>query len=88
MAKKLKDMTPFERVESRMKDLSVEEAEEVAIKILARVVAKKIYIRDAGSDYIIDLNKRIMKEADEFIKQNSVAFSVSRYFYQKKDNDI
>lgn len=44
MAKKLADMTPFERVSQRLKGLTNEEAEDVAVQILAQVVAKKVVI--------------------------------------------
>lgn len=48
MRKKLKDMTPFERVEPRLKGLSNEEAEDVAVQIIAQVFAKHIYIYIQG----------------------------------------
>lgn len=44
MNKKLSEMTPWERVEPRLKGLSNEEAEDVAIKILAQIAAKHYYV--------------------------------------------
>lgn len=84
MAKKLKDMTPFERVESRMKDLSWDEAEEVAIKILAKVVSKKVYVDDEGKEYVNGLVKRIMQEADQYAKENSLLLSFVKVFRDPK----
>ena len=63
--KKLSEMTPFERVNERMKGLTWDEAEEVGIEILAKCMALHVYSRKE-EDYPLALMKRICKRADEW----------------------
>lgn len=44
MRKKLKDMTPWERVEKRLQGLTNEEAEGIAFRILGQTTAKRVYV--------------------------------------------
>ena len=71
MPKKLAEMTPWERVQSRMKGLSNEQAEEIAVKILAQIVAKHVWIEKDGEEYIPALMKKICEAADEYSQEHS-----------------
>lgn len=71
MAKKLSEMTPFERVLPRLKGLSNEEAEEVAVNILAQVVAKHVWIEKDGEEYIPSLMHKICHAADKYSQEHS-----------------
>lgn len=62
-------MTPYERVDQRMKGMSWDEAEEVGIEIIARVMALHVYARKE-EDYIPDLMKRICHRAYEWAHES------------------
>lgn len=66
--KKLNEMTPYERVAPRLKGLSNEEAEDVAVTILSQVLAKRAYI-DEDKDCVHNLMMRLCKEADEYAER-------------------
>ncbi len=74
--KKLSEMTPWERVEPRLKGLSNEEAEEVAVKILAQLLAKHVYIFEDGEEYFKKLMKKITEGASEFTKSHTFELSL------------
>ena len=71
MRKKLSEMTPFERVLPRLKGMSNEEAEEVAVKILAQLVAKHVHVEKDGEKYIPLLMEKICKSADAYSQENA-----------------
>lgn len=85
--KKLQDMEPFERVLPRLKGLSNEEAEEVAIKILAQTTAKAIHVRGEGVDYLMGIMKRVCQEADKYTKEHSWDLALGKVFYDKRNED-
>lgn len=84
MSKKLSEMTPFERVKSRMKGLSNDEAEEVAILILAQVIAKHIYIFNDAEAYFDLLTRKLGEATNKFAFENALQLSMGNVFYQKK----
>ncbi len=84
---KLQDIEPFESVLPRLKGLSNEEAEEVAIKILGQTAAKAMYIREEGEDYLMRIIERICQEADKFAKEHSWEMAIGNVFYDKKNED-
>jgi len=63
--KKLSEMTPFERVESRMKGMTWDEAEEAGIEILARVLALHVYARKEDENYLMSVVNRMMERASK-----------------------
>lgn len=71
MRKKLQEMTPYERVEPRLKGLSNEEAEDVAVRILAQIVAKHVHIKKDGEEYFRHLMKTIADAADKYTQDHS-----------------
>lgn len=76
MAKKLSEMTPWERVLPRLKGLSNEQAEEVAVKILAQIMAKHVWIKKDGEEYISSLMKKICVAADEYGQEHSMLLAI------------
>ena len=66
-------MTPLERVEQRMKDMTWDEAEGVGIEILARCVALHVYSMDED-EYSMSLIERICKRADEWAHEGDNPF--------------
>lgn len=66
--KKLSEMTPFERVASRMKYMSFDEAEDVGIEIMARVVAIRMYAESKDGQYLQGVFERIIKQADDYAR--------------------
>ena len=75
--KKLSEMTPYERVDSRMKGMSWEEAEEVGAEILGRCLALHIYAREEDEEYVKTLFHKVLKKADEWRKSDYGAFSLA-----------
>lgn len=69
-------MTPWERVLPRLKGLSNEQAEEVAVNILAQIVAKHVWIEKDGEEYISALMKKICKAADEYSQEHSMLLAM------------
>ena len=82
MAKKLADMTPFERVSKRLEGLTNEEAEDVAVQILAQVVAKKVVIH--GEDVFLALMEKIAKAGDEYIQTHAGLLAMGKVMAERK----
>lgn len=61
--KKLAEMTPFERVESRLKGLTNEEAEDVAMTILANLFIKHTYVLKDGEEWLKQLIPKLGEKA-------------------------
>ena len=64
--KLLSEMTPYERIESRMKGMSWEEAEEVGVEVLARCIAYHAYVEGINGDFFRRLSERICRRSDEW----------------------
>ncbi len=58
-------------MEPRLKGLSNEEAAEVAIKILAQVLAKHIHVANDGPEYYKKLMKRIYEAAFDYSQKHA-----------------
>ncbi len=84
--KKLSEMTPYERVESRMKKMTWEEAEGVGVEILARVISLHLYAQKEGEEYFTKLINRISVRADEWAHtyQGSMNLSMAAFAYERK----
>ena len=80
--KKLSEMTPFERVEQRMKGMSFEEAEDVAVEILARCFCLHVYVRKDAKEWIANTMERIGKRADEFSHEHSFELAAANTFIE------
>lgn len=89
MAKRLKDMTPIERVDQRMKDMTWEEAEDVGVEIMARCLALHVYARRDGPDYWKRTFKRIIERAQEWKDEgnNSTILAWAAIAYEKERNE-
>ena len=85
MRKKLSEMTPFERVIPRLKGISNEEAEEVAIKILAQLVAKHVYIEEDGGEYLSSLMKKICESADTYRQEHAGELALAAAVKQQEE---
>lgn len=84
MAKKLADMTPFERVSQRLKGLTNEEAEDVAVQILAQVVAKKVVIHGGREDVFLALMEKIAKAGDEYIQTHAGLLAMGKVMAERE----
>lgn len=77
MRKKLSEMTPFERVRPRLEGLTLEEAEDVAVNILAQIVAKRVYLR-GDYEYMKSLILKIAKAGDRYYEEHRGCFTVAK----------
>ena len=84
MRKKLKDMTPFERVEQRLKGLSNEEAEDVAVQIIAQVAAKRVHIFK-DEEYFGKLGRKLIEATAKYAKQHSFELALGSAIEKHKD---
>ena len=85
--KKLSEMTPYERVDSRMKGMSWEEAEDVGVEILARCIALHLFAREDIEEYLPKLFKRIRVRACEWARTEGsfpLAMAKSAVRHQKE----
>lgn len=89
--KKLSEMTPYERVEQRMKDMTWEEAESVGVEILARVLSLHLYARKEGEEYFTKLMNKISVRADEYAKTDqgsmTLAMAAAEWKREKKEQE-
>ena len=76
--KKLSEMTPYERVESRLKGLTNEEAEDVALTILAQVFAKHVYIFDDGEEWLKLMMNKLEEKTIDFTQKNSLNIAAGK----------
>ena len=86
MRKKLSEMTPFERVLPRLKGLSNDESEDVAVKILGQVVAKHIFVNGEGADYFDALVKKICDATDQYKDKHSLEISIARAIKRQEES--
>ena len=89
--KKLSEMTPYERVDSRMKGMSWEEAEDVGVEILARCLALHIFAREDAEEYMPKLFKRIFDRSLEWARTEGsfpIAMAKSAVRHQKEMEEI
>ena len=85
--KKLSEMTPYERVDSRMKGMSWEEAEDVGVEILARCIALHTFAREDIDEYLPKLFGRIRDRSLEWAKTEGsfpLAMAKSAVRHQKE----
>lgn len=84
-------MTPYERVDSRMKGMSWEEAEDVGVEILARCIALHVFAREDVEEYLPKLFKRIRVRACEWARTEGsfpLAMAKSAVRHQKEMEEI
>ena len=89
--KKLSEMTPYERVDSRMKGMSWEEAEDVGVEILARCIALHIFAREDFEEYLPKVFHRIRDRSFEWAKTEGcfpLAMAKSAVRHQKEMEEI
>lgn len=89
--KKVSEMTPYERVDSRMKGMSWEEAEDVGVEILAKCLALHIFAREDVDEYMPKLFKRVVDRSFEWARTEgsfSLAMAKSAVRHQKEMEDI
>lgn len=90
MAKKNRQahITPIERVAPYLENMTIEEAESVAIEILAQVVAKRIYIRGEGVEYFDKLMDGICSKADEYARSHASEIALSKVIHGRGKKDV
>lgn len=81
-------MTPFERVEPRLKGLTNEEVEDVAVRMLAQVFAKHIHIFKDGNEYYKKLQKHLAEETKAYILRNSYELALGSVAHDKNLQSI
>ena len=84
--KKLSDMTPIERVDQRMKNMTWEEAESVGVEILARCLALHVYSRKDGKEWFDRTMKRIAERGDKWAKQNASVLAFASIGFKMEQN--
>jgi hypothetical protein len=85
--KKLSEMTPYERVDSRIKGMSWEEAEDVGVEILSRCIALHIFAREDIEEYLPKVFHRIRERACEWASHEGsfpLAMAKSAVRHQKE----
>ena len=89
--KKLADMTPIERMNKLMKGLSWDQAEEVGVEILARVLSLHTYARKEGEEYLDRLIDRICDRSDEWAQSEEGSFvlvmAASAHKHEMKEHE-
>lgn len=90
MAKKNRQVhtAPIERVAPYLENMTIEEAESVAIEILAQVVAKRIYIREEGVEYFDKLMEGICSKADEYACSHASEIALSKVMHGRGKRDV
>lgn len=82
--KKLSDMTIYEKVERILTGVSNEEAEEVAVKILAQLIAKHAYIENDLDAYNKGLWKKLTEAAIKFSQSHSLEMALAKAVHDKE----
>lgn len=78
-------MTTIEdRVYSAMDGCSNEQAESIAISILAQLFAKKVHI-ECNNDYMLDVVHKIAIQADIYTKEHVSELAIGRVLHKKKN---
>lgn len=75
--KKKSEMTYIERIDRELKGATWDEAEEVGIEILARVMALHAYSRKYGEEHLSKMLQRICNRADEWAQENSFILAMA-----------
>ena len=87
MGKKLSEMTPIEKVSRVMKGMTNEDAEEVAVHILAQIVAKHVYVFEDGEVYLEYLAKRLMEATEKYTQEHRSELAMG-YAFNKNEKEI
>lgn len=75
--KKLSEMTPFERVGQRMKGLTWEEAESIAVEILARCLSLHLYVRKDAEQWWEQFEKNLSNRTYEWKNENALDLAMA-----------
>ena len=76
--KKLSDMTPVERIDKVLKDVTWDGAEEAGIEILARCVAFHCYVKDDGEEYYKRIMLSIAERSADWAKEHSTCLALAK----------
>lgn len=79
-----KQLTTYQKVERLLNGISNEEAEDVAVKILAQILAKHFYVMEDGKEYLLSLNEKLLSETKEFVKKYSFMIAISKVVNDKE----
>ena len=63
--------------------MSFEEAEDVAVEIIARCFCLHVYVRKDVKEWLANTMERIGKRADEFSQEHSFEISAASAFIEK-----
>lgn len=80
------EQDPIERVAPILEGMTLDEAEDVAVAILAQVMAKRVYVEDRGAEYFDDIMTRVCSSADDYARDNESSIAVSRFVLAHKDD--
>ena len=75
--KKLSDMTPVERIDKVLKDVTWDGAEEAGIEILARCMAFHCYAANDGEEFYKRIMKNIAERGDVWAKENAATLAMA-----------
>lgn len=84
--KKLAEMTPWERVEQRLRGLTNEEVEDVALKILAQLMAKHIHVFEDGKEYFHGFLEKLAEETVKYEREHSMELAMGAVFRDREKN--
>lgn len=84
--KKLSQLTPIERMNRMMKDISWEDAEIIGIEIVARCLAKRLLVDEVKQDYIDGVFLCIVSRAFNWAEDNTSAIACAKVYKKHIDN--
>lgn len=67
-----------ERVERMMCGCSHEEAEQIAVGILAQLMAKAVWIDNNGEEFLLSISEKICQNADKWAQDHSKEIAIAR----------
>lgn len=86
MAKKV--LTVHQQVEQCLKGVSNEEAEDVAVKILAQIFAKHMYVYKDADAWLDSLLTKLTTSTREYMHNNAMSLALGGVIHEmKQDKD-
>lgn len=75
--------TTEDRVYKAMRGCKNEQAEGIAIHILAQLLAKQVHI-EGNQDYLLDIARKIAEEADKYAQEHAHELALTKVLLNKK----
>ena len=82
MAKK--QMTTYEKVQLCLKGVSNEEAEDAAVKILAQIFAKHMYVYKDADAWLDSLLTKLTTSTREYMHNNAMSLALGGVIHEMK----